>query len=44
MLKIEKKLIYNAFGLYIISEIHLPELSIMTNMEVDSDVDIKIEV
>ena len=31
MMKTEKKVIYNAFGLYIISEIHLPELPHMVN-------------
>ena len=43
MLKTEKKLIYNAFGLNIISDIYLPELDSMTNMVVDTDVEIKIE-
>ena len=43
MLKTEKKLIYNAFGLNIISDIHLPELDSMTNMVVELDVEIKIE-
>jgi hypothetical protein len=43
VLKIEKKLIYNAFGLSMISDIHLPELDSMANMTVDTDVEIKIE-
>ena len=43
MLETEKKLIYTAFGLNIISDIYLPELDSMTNMAVDTDVEIRIE-
>ena len=43
MLKIEKRLIYNAFGLNIISDIYLPELDSMTNMTDEVDVEIIVK-
>ena len=43
MLKTEKRLIYNAFGLNIISDIYLPELDSMTNMADEVDVEIIVK-
>ena len=43
MLETKRRLTYTAFGLNIISDIHLSELNVIANMEVDPDVEIIIE-
>ena len=43
MLETKRRLTYTAFGLNIISDIHLSELNVIANKEVDPDVEIIIE-